>query len=53
VAVAYLGWKFFKGTHILPLSEIPIREALDEIERTPEDKILPTTGWSRLNILWG
>lgn len=53
VITAYLGWKLYKRTHILSLNEIPIRDALDEIERTPEEKIPPTKGWRRINILWG
>jgi hypothetical protein len=33
--------------------DIPIRDALNEIEKTPEEKIPPATGWQRLNVLWG
>jgi yeast amino acid transporter len=53
VICAYLGWKFFKGTKILLLDEIPIQAALEEIEQMPEEKIPPARGWHRLNILWG
>lgn len=53
VVLAYFGWKFFKGTKILDLQDIPIRAALEEIRMNPEEKIPPTTGLRRLNILWG
>ncbi|KAF4628218.1 hypothetical protein G7Y89_g9930 [Cudoniella acicularis] len=53
VIVAYSGWKIFKRTKIIPLDEIPIRDALDEIVRAPEEKIPPSRGWRRLNIFWG
>lgn len=53
VMIAYAGWKVFKKTKILSLDEIPLRAALDEIRRTPEEKILPARGWARMNILWG
>ncbi|KAI9054817.1 hypothetical protein LZ554_001962 [Drepanopeziza brunnea f. sp. 'monogermtubi'] len=53
VIFAYFGWKFFKGTKILSLESIPIRQALDEMNDSPEEPMLPTTGWKRLNIFWG
>jgi amino acid transporter len=49
----YVVWKLLKKTKILPLDEVPIRDALDEIARNPEEKIPPPKGWERLNILWG
>jgi amino acid transporter len=51
--LAYTGWKFFKGTEILSLDDIPIQDALDEMREKPEEPIPPTMGWQRLNILWG
>ena len=53
VITAYLVWKFVKGTKIILLSEIPLREALDEVERSPEPPE-PEFGWGHkvLNILW-
>jgi len=53
VIAAYFGWKVFKRTRILSLDEIPIREALDEMLRNPEEQIPPPRGWEHLNILWG
>ena len=53
VITVYSGWKLLERTKILPLDEIPIRDALDEILRNPEEQIPPTKGWQRLNILWG
>ncbi|PBP22350.1 hypothetical protein BUE80_DR006913 [Diplocarpon rosae] len=53
VICAYVGWKRFKGTNILDLGSIPLRQALDEMIENPEVPIPPTKGWKRLNILWG
>ncbi|RDW57468.1 hypothetical protein BP6252_13806 [Coleophoma cylindrospora] len=53
VICAYLFWKFFKGTSILSLDEVPILAALEEIRNNPEPKIPKATGWRRLNVLWG
>ncbi|KAJ1325137.1 hypothetical protein MN608_09848 [Microdochium nivale] len=36
VLTAFLLWKVFKGTKVVDLADIPIREALEEIERNPE-----------------
>jgi amino acid transporter len=52
VFAMYLGWKFFKKTHIVSLRDIPLREALDEIDRNPEEPLMPPKGWRRLNIFW-
>jgi amino acid transporter len=44
VVVAYFGWKVFKKTKILPLDEIPLRAALEEIKRTPEERLPEAKG---------
>lgn len=48
-----VGWKLYKKTKWISLTEIPIREALDDIRDNPEEIIPPAKGWQRLNILWG
>ncbi|OJJ45139.1 hypothetical protein ASPZODRAFT_18048 [Penicilliopsis zonata CBS 506.65] len=53
VLVFYLGYKFWKKTKIVPLKDIPIRQALLEAENDPENVPIKASGWSRLNILWG
>ncbi|CZT09991.1 related to general amino acid permease [Rhynchosporium agropyri] len=53
VILAYLGWKFLKKTRIIDLESIPIRQALDEMYENPEEPLPKSTGWKRLNILWG
>ncbi|KAH8655985.1 arginine permease [Tricladium varicosporioides] len=53
VLVAYGGWKCFKRTKFIPLDEIPIRGALDEMTRSPEENIPRARGLLKLNILWG
>lgn len=51
---AYGGYKLIRGTKIVPLDMVPLRQALDEAENDPEnvppkkDSLL-----SKLNILWG
>ncbi|KAL9624053.1 MAG: hypothetical protein Q9160_001806 [Pyrenula sp. 1 TL-2023] len=52
VLTAYLLWKFVKGTKIVALSDIPLREALEQIDHTeisePEGR-----PWSEaLSLLW-
>ncbi|KAH6673369.1 putative arginine permease [Halenospora varia] len=53
VLLAYGGWKLYKRTKFVPLDEIPIRDALDEMSRSPEEKIPRARGLQKLNILWG
>ena len=36
VTAAFLLWKFFKKTRFISLSEIPLREVLDDIKKNPE-----------------
>ncbi|KAF2035365.1 amino acid permease-like protein [Setomelanomma holmii] len=48
VIAAFLLWKFIKGTKFISLSEIPIREALDEVSKHPEPEEPKATGWGRI-----
>ncbi|KAH8648688.1 amino acid permease [Xylariales sp. PMI_506] len=53
ILILYFGYKFYKKTKIVPLSEIKIKEYLEHA-RTHPDPIVPSrTGWRKLNILWG
>lgn len=53
VLTAFLLWKFIKKTKIVPLSEIPLREALADVDRYPEMPEPEAKGWKKaLNILW-
>lgn len=51
--VVYGGYKLIRRTKIVPLKEVPLREALDEAYQDPDNVPVQTSGWSRLNILWG
>lgn len=53
VILFFFGWKLFKKTKWIPLTEIPIREALDDMRDNPETPIPPPKGWQKVNILWG
>ena len=44
VLSAYLIWKFVKKTKIVPLDEIPIRDALEQAEQYPEQPAEPSKG---------
>ena len=53
VLAAFILWKMFKGTRFIRLSEIPLREALDEIERNPEPLDPASKGWMKVvGFLW-
>ncbi|KAF2156553.1 hypothetical protein K461DRAFT_234165 [Myriangium duriaei CBS 260.36] len=53
IAVAYGGWKLFKRTKIVPLSEVPIQAALKEIDDNPEIPETTGKGWVRfISWLW-
>lgn len=53
VAVAYLIWKYAKGTSFVKLEDIPIRAALDEIDRHPEEPEPTAKGWRKwVGCLW-
>ncbi|KAK7521295.1 proline-specific permease [Phyllosticta citriasiana] len=53
VLAAYLLWKFFKRTKIVALSDIPLREALEAVERSPEAPEPQRKGWKKwINVLW-
>ncbi|KAL1983522.1 hypothetical protein VTN96DRAFT_10261 [Rasamsonia emersonii] len=53
VLVVYGGYKLIRRTKIVPLKEVPLRQALDEAYQDPDNVPIQTSGWSRLNILWG
>ena len=53
VLAAYLLWKVAKRTKIVALSEIPLQEALDEVDRQPEILGPEKRTWSKvLTMLW-
>ena len=53
VLIAFIVWKVLKKTERVKLSEIPLREALEEIERKPEMPEPQATGWKKwIGILW-
>lgn len=54
ILVAYLGWKYFKGTKFVALEDIPIRAALDEIRDNPETPEPVRKGWKGvvMKLLW-
>lgn len=53
VLTAFLLWKFIKKTKVVNLEEIPLREALAEVDRFPETPDPPRKGWKKwVNILW-
>ncbi|CAD0081643.1 unnamed protein product, partial [Aureobasidium vineae] len=54
ILIAYLGWKYLKGTKIVALENIPIRAALDEIRDNPETPEPVREGWKGvvMKMLW-
>lgn len=50
--VLYYGYKWTKGTTIIPLAEIPIRDFIQIWRDNPEPEPTPKKGWRKLNILW-
>ena len=53
VLAAFLLWKFIKKTSFVKLSEIPLKEALDEIDRHPEPLDPASKGWKKaVGFLW-
>ncbi|CEO59302.1 hypothetical protein PMG11_03982 [Penicillium brasilianum] len=54
VLLAYGGYKLIRRTKIIPLDQVPLRQALDEAENDPENVPLKKDSFlSKLNILWG
>ncbi|KAF9641017.1 putative dicarboxylic amino acid permease protein [Lasiodiplodia theobromae] len=47
VLTAFLLWKFIKKTKVVNLEEIPLREALAEVDRFPETPDPPRKGWKK------
>lgn len=53
VLTAFLLWKFIKKTRFIKLSEIPLKEALDDIDRNPEPLDPASKGWMKyIGVLW-
>lgn len=53
VTAAFLIWKYFKRTSFVKLEDIPIRAALDEIDRQPEEIEPAAKGWRKVvGLLW-
>lgn len=53
VLLAYGLYKYIRGTKIIPLTEVPVHQALEEARNDPENvPIKPAKGWKRLNVLW-
>jgi amino acid transporter len=50
--ILYFGYKFWKKTKIVPLSEIPIQRFIDIANANPDPLRIKPTGLRRLNILW-
>ncbi|CAD6439283.1 a61c5c97-eda8-4861-a942-97df7789b8d0 [Sclerotinia trifoliorum] len=48
----YFGYKYKKGTQLIPLSEIPIQKFINIANDNPEPEPEEVVGWKRLNILW-
>ncbi|EYE91544.1 aromatic amino acid and leucine permease [Aspergillus ruber CBS 135680] len=54
VLCVYGVYKVIRRTRIVPLKEVPIRQALEEAQNDLENvPIKKRRGWRRLNILWG
>ncbi|KAG0651995.1 Proline-specific permease [Hyphodiscus hymeniophilus] len=52
ILLLYFGYKFWKKTKIIPLSDIPIQRFIDIANANPEPPRIKPTGLRRLNILW-
>ncbi|CAK4034100.1 dicarboxylic amino acid permease [Lecanosticta acicola] len=53
VLTAFVLWKVFKKTKLVKLDDIPLREALEEMERKPELPEPEKTGWEKwVGFLW-
>ncbi|PYI31125.1 amino acid transporter [Aspergillus indologenus CBS 114.80] len=53
VLAFYLGYKFWKKTRLVPVHEIPLQQALQEVRDDPEEEPVKASKWSKFNILWG
>ncbi|CZT19761.1 related to general amino acid permease [Ramularia collo-cygni] len=53
VITAFLIWKYLKRTRFVKLEDIPIRAALDEVDRNPEPLEPSARGWRKIvGSLW-
>jgi amino acid transporter len=51
--VLYFGYKFWKKTAIVPLSEVPVGQFIDVADANPEPERTPTKGfWSWFGRFW-
>ncbi|KAJ5179883.1 hypothetical protein N7492_003093 [Penicillium capsulatum] len=54
VLFTYGGYKLIRGTNIIPLETVPLRQAIEEADNDPDNvPIAKGSRWSRFNILWG
>jgi amino acid transporter len=53
ILILYFGYKYWRGTKLISLHDMPIRGFLAVAARNPEPIEPPATGWRKLNILWG
>lgn len=54
VLFAYGGYKLIRGTKIIPLESVPLRQAIEEADNDPDNVPIPKgSRWSKFNILWG
>ncbi|KAM0137293.1 hypothetical protein ACHAP3_004099 [Botrytis cinerea] len=51
ILILYFGYKYKKGTEIIPLTDIPIQKFIDIANDNPEPEDDKVVGWKRLNIL--
>jgi len=51
MAIAYLSWKYYKKTKIIPLDEIALADAFEQASLYPEDPEEKKRGWIRL-VSW-
>ncbi|KAH8660850.1 amino acid transporter [Tricladium varicosporioides] len=52
ILIFYFGLKWYKGTKIVSLEEMPIRGFIEIYQNNPEPKATSKKGLQRLNILW-
>ncbi|KAG5926530.1 hypothetical protein E4U42_003180 [Claviceps africana] len=53
ILMLYVGYKTWRGTKIVSLQEMPIRDFIDMANDNPEVIEPAAKGWGKLNILWG
>lgn len=53
ILMLYFGYKTWRGTKVVPLEQMPIREFIDIANNNPEAIEPAAKGWRKLNIIWG